>query len=968
VGIVGRAEELTELRAGLARAADGHGSAWLIAGDAGIGKTRVVTELADVARAGGALVLSGRCLDLIGPGVPYFALLDALRSARAEAPGALAWPAERYAPADVDAQSQLFEAVQSMLDDAAAARPVVLIVEDLHWADVSTLDFIRFLCRMIRDRRIMLIATYRDDDLRPGDPLAGVVIELARARDVRVLELAPLDPAGVRALLELRAGRALPGELTDEIAARSAGNPFFAEELLAAGRTGEALPRLLRDALLRRISGTDPTTRELLRLAAAFGRDVPYRVLERLSSLPRAEVAVALRQAVDHGILVPDQASSSYRFRHALLAEAVYGTVLPGEAEQLHERIATALGEDPCLGGDGAGAGELARHWDAAGRPAEALAALARAARDAEAGCGLAEALRHLERAIELWPDVPAAEKVAEMDRPAVLAWAAELADLTGRGHRAAELIRAAVELVDAEADPVRAGLFLERLGGYLLPIGGEGSAAIEACRRAAELVPAQPPTAERARVLTTLANALMLSWRHDESHVVCREVLTTAEAIGDPRPALRARAIMGVDLCYLGQPDWAREQVLAARHTALEWGSRRDIVHTYALVCEVLMVTGRPDEAGRMAMEGLTQARRLGTERSFGALLAGYAAEALLETGEWSTAAELLVEQDRYGTAFWAHYPRLLHAQLAIARGETEAARRHLVAGAHGQRQPTSAARYARVVAELALTEGRPAVAARVGHDALTDPVAGVAAIHRVRLGALGLRGEADGVERSTDGLDAARRRADRLLDLTHRAATEAAAITPDAGAWRATAEAEHARLDPGPGGATEAWRVAAATWDALDRPYPAAYCRWRLVESLFAQAPSRGATPSGEATPGEAVRAAREAHRVAAELGAAPLVREIELLAQRARLDLTGPPPAPRPEPADGLGLTGRESEVLGLLARGYTNRQIAAELTISVKTASVHVSNILRKLGVSRRIDAATIAHRVRRVTVR
>jgi DNA-binding CsgD family transcriptional regulator/tetratricopeptide (TPR) repeat protein len=768
-------------------------------------------------------------------------------------------------------------------------------------------------------------------------------------------------------LLEHRAGRVLPGELTDEIATRSGGNPFFAEELLAAGTTGVALPRLLCDALLRRISRTDPTTQNVLRLAAAFGRDVPYRLLESLAALPRPDLAAALRQAVEHGILVPDQARSTYRFRHALLAEAVYATVLPGEVEQVHERLAQALSENPGLGGDRPVAGELARHWGAAGRPAEELTALVRAARDAEAECGLAEALRHLERAIEVWHDVPAAEKLAEIDLPAVLAWAAELADLTGRGPRAAELVRQAADLVDVESDPVRAGLLLERLGSYLMPSGGDRADALAACRRAADLVPATPPTAERARVLTTLANALMLSWRHAESRAVCEEALITAEVIGDPRPALRARGILGIDLCHLGHPVSAREQVVAARKTALEWGTRRDIVHSHALLCEVLIATGRPSEAARVATDGLAQARQLGTERSFGGLLAGYAAEALLETGDWTTADALLTEQHRYGTAFWAHYPRLVHAQLAIWRGQFDAARRHLAAGADGERHPTSAARYARVMAELALAEGRPDAAAQIVSDALAGPGVGRGPTHRACLGTLGLRAEADRAEQAmaradTSTVDAIRRGTRRLVSQTRRAAAEAATFTADAAAWRAMADAECARLDAH--ASSGRWRTAVAAWERLGRPYPAAYCRWRLVEALFAEGSARSGTPDHEASPGEAMRAARKAHQTACALGATPLAREIELLAQRTRLDLTGPPTTATRDPADVLGLTARESEVLELLTRGFTNRQIAIELTISVKTASVHVSNILRKLGVSRRLEAATIAHRISR----
>jgi DNA-binding CsgD family transcriptional regulator len=700
------------------------------------------------------------------------------------------------------------------------------------------------------------------------------------------------------------------------------------------------------------VSRIDPAGRSVLRVAAAIGRDASYELLATLTALAEPRLTEALRQAVEHGVLVADHEAATYRFRHALLAEAVYATIVPGEREWLHERLAEALTDHSglALTDHGGLDGELARHWHAAGRPVEAFAASLRAAASAEAVFGLVEALQHLERALQLWPAVPDAAAVAGTDLATTLARAAELADLTGRGRRAAELVRRAIGLVDADAEPVRSGLLHERLGSYLLPIG-DSLAALDACRRAADLVPAAPASAERARVLTSLGNALMLSWRHAESLPVCEEALAAAVAIGDPRPALRAQNILGIDLCHLGRPDDARARLLAARRDAFDHGTPRDIAHNHAVLCDVLLLTGAPEESAAFAAEGMACAQQSGVERSFGALLAAYAAEALLETGDWDRADELLAEAHRSGTAFWAHYPRLLHAQLATARGDVAAARDHLAIGAHGQRQPTSAARYARVVAELALWEGRPDDAVAAVEAGLAGSRAGRSPSQRIRLAILGLRGLADRVPLGIAGPD--RSHPDepaRLLRHARRAAAAAACLTAEAAGWRALAEAEFARgerpSDPDP------WRAAVAVWDALARPYPTAYCRWRLAEVLLGR--------PGDS--GEALRAARDAYRVAGTLRAQPLRVELERLAQRSRIDLDGlPDPVRRADRAGALGLTDREGQVLLLLTRGYTNRQIADELTISVKTASVHVSHILRKLGVTRRLDAAAIGHR-------
>lgn len=945
--LVGRSRELERLEAALAGAAAGRGSTVLVAGEAGIGKTRLASEFAERARAGGATVLVGRCIDLVGTGLPYLPLVEALRPLRGSpALGGELRELQRLVPElaepealgdrHPDPQLRLFEEVLTVLERLGAEAPTVLVLEDLHWADASTLDLLAFLARAAPERRLLIVATYRRDELRPAEALH---------RQAVVLELGPLDLGEIEQLL------GAPSDLAEAIYARSEGNPFFAEELLAAAARGEqTLPRVLREALLQRVAGLDVASRSVLRAAAAAGRDVPYGLLAAVVSLPEPELLESLRQAVEHGVLVPDQSARAFRFRHALLAEAVYATLLPGEREELHRRLAGALAAGPELG---AGAAELAHHWAAAGRPAEALAASVRAAKEAEGVAGLAEALAQLERALELWELVPAAEDVAAIDLGAVLAWAAELADLTGRGPRAAELVRRAIDLVDEEAEPRRAGLLYERLGTYLLP-WGDRDGGLAAFGRAVELVPAEPPSAERARVLSALANALMLSWRHADSRAACEEALEVADAIDDDRPALRALSVLAIDLCYLGSPAEALERALEARARARERGAPRDLAHSYVMLCEVLVATGRTSEAAQTALEGLALTRRLGLDRSYGILCAGYAAEAMLETGEWEQAEDVLAAALRSGATYWTHYPQLVRAELAIGRGDAEAAREHLEAGLQGAREPTSAARYARLLAELALLEGRSDDAARAVEEGLRATAASAASHQRTRLCAVGVRAEAEravlaAVRRDEAAVAAARSRARRLVEAARASAGAAQAVSPDGPAWLVLAEAELGRAE----GRTrpERWEAAVAEWDALERPCVAAYCRWRKAEALL-----------GAGSRAEAVAPAREAHRVAERVGARALRRELELLAERARLDLAGLRAAEAHEGGAALGLTAREGEVLQLLARGYTNREIAAELVISVKTASVHVSHILGKLGVSSRLEAAALAHRL------
>jgi DNA-binding CsgD family transcriptional regulator/tetratricopeptide (TPR) repeat protein len=959
---VGRAAELERLEVALEAAGSGRGSVVLVGGEAGIGKTRLAAELADRAHRAGAAVLTGHCIDLVGTGLPYLAILDALRPLRGSPActdlpelSRLAGPGERsnnQPPRDQggpDRQVRLFEEVRVLLDRLAVDAPVVLVLEDLHWADASTLDLLSYLAYGITGSRILIVATYRDDEVRAGDPLPRLVTGLVRAGRAGAVHLGPLAHDELTAVLRDVAERTLPADLTETIVERSGGSPFFAEELLSAATRGEGtLPPLLRDTLLHRVAPLGADVRVVLRVAAAARRDVPYGLLAAVVPLAEHQLRDVLRQAVEHRILVADQTAGTFRFRHALLAEAMYATLIPGEREDLHARLAHALGEHR------ASAGELAPHWTAAGRPIEALAASMRAARDAEAVSGRTEALAHLETALALWPVVPEADEQAGMDLSAVLTWAAELAYLTGNGPRAAAHTRRALELLDERDEPVGAAVLYERLGTYLLPTGDRDN-ALAAFARAVDLVPTEPPSEHRVRVLAAHGNALMVATRYAESQLACEEAIAVAATVADLPPPVRALDVRALSLCYLGHTDEALTLLGQACQREHDTGEPPDLVRPYVFLSDALNLVGRLPDAARVARDGLALARRLGTERGIGNVLASNAAEALLGMGDWAGADDVLTTVLRWSGFSWRKHPHRWLAQLAIGRGDFDAARGHLDAGAPAEREPATTPFYHCLAAELALWEGRPTDAAAAVDDGRQVATSPDPTRFRSHLCALGVRAQAErarlaAVRSAATIVDDARRQARRLLDEAQDSVREAAVVSPDAAAWIAVAEAEHSRVE----GRAEPdlWLAALNAWDRLNRPYPTAYCRWRYVEALL----SNGSPTAAALTP------AREAYRIALKLGARPLRRELELLAQRARLDLAGLQPARSPDPYPGLGLSPREQQVLGLLAHGYTNRQIATQLTISAKTASVHVSHILDKLGVSHRIDAAEIAQKL------
>ncbi|HSK35478.1 MAG TPA: AAA family ATPase, partial [Actinomycetota bacterium] len=395
---VGRTQELARLAAAGDRAAGGTPTAVLIGGEAGVGKTRLVGEVVAGARAAGATVLAGGCVELGGEGVPFAPLIEALRGfvrdldepglarlapgqARAElarllpelgppgGPGAGERPAFGGDPGPWSEQGRLFELLLGLLERLGAERPAVLVVEDLHWADRSTRDLLAFLVRNLRHGRLLLVLTYRSDELHRRHPLRPFLAELDRGRRVERLELARFGPAEVAAQLAGIQGAPVPAELAERIHARSGGNAFFVEELAAvAGTGGHAdgeLPPSLRDTLLARVELLAEPAQQVLRVAAAAGARVEHELLAEVAGLPEAELLAALREAVSAQVLLADAADGTYGFRHALVKEAVYTELLPGERTRLHARFAAALAARDTAGDPGPAA-ELAWHWYAA--------------------------------------------------------------------------------------------------------------------------------------------------------------------------------------------------------------------------------------------------------------------------------------------------------------------------------------------------------------------------------------------------------------------------------------------------------------------------------------------------------------------------------------------------------------------------------------------------------------------------
>jgi DNA-binding CsgD family transcriptional regulator/tetratricopeptide (TPR) repeat protein len=988
--MVGREGEFATLARLLDETATGHAAAVLVAGEAGIGKTRLVSEFAAEARSRGSRVVAGGCMEL-GDGVlPYAPLVEALRAlargvdpaalpeligtARAElrrlVPDVIAPPAGDVTGDSTgdgigggSSQGRLFELVLDVLARASENDPLVLVFEDLHWADRATRDLVRYVVHNLDSAgRLLFVGTYRSDELHRRHPLLPLLAELERDGRVERVGLDRLNRAETATLLFQILSEGPGDDLVSAIHDRSEGNPFFAEELLAARAT--KLPDTLRDVLVARLAALGAPAQRLVPIVAAAGRPVSHGLLAQVVRLAEPALLTALRDAVDRGVLVVDTELERYRFRHALLAEAAYAELLPGERTRTHQSYAAALTGRPDLRdrSPAGAAAELAHHLDLAGDRGAALPARVEAGRAAEGVYAYGEALRQYERALSLWEQVDDAE--ARTGRPVdwVFSQAAEAAIYHGETARGLALAQGAVDHIDAHAQPARAAMATARLARFW-KLNGDSGRAIEIGFRAVRLVPADPPTAARSEALGTVGFELAVIGRFDEAVRLCREAVQVAKAANARTQEGRALMALGVALTGLGDFDAGVDYLRAAERIATETGDRETQDRIANNLVWPLHIVGRLDEAFETARRGVDVARRAGSIGWASIQVNGAFCALLL--GRWDEAHALLKEViDLPRLGIWGIVSRLVGSELAVARGAFDEAEA-LLDDAHALyptvRAPGGGAPH-EMMARLALWRGLADESTRLIHEAieaLPEPVANIDVRELCWLGlwAAADRAQNAAARKEATALAQARTDADELIALfrRHRAHIGQVARTPDAhlAADAAQAEAEYGRAvgtaEP------EDWASAAGAWDALAHPYEAACARWREAEAML----------SAKVSHGRAEVPLRAAYATAVQLGAAPLSRELASLARRARIDLESesPPATPVvPLPADIHGLTSREREVLKLLAGGATDRQIAATLFITEKTANTHVANIRGKLGAANRVEAATIAHRL------
>ncbi len=994
--LVGREPEAARLARVLSDLLEHRARVVVISGEAGIGKSRLIDE--SLSRAAPEVrALRGECLAL-GSRIPYLPFAELLRDLVRQVPQAglartvgsarheLARLLPELAPAgsgraddggppgtagELD-RLRLYEAFLQVAERVAAEQPTVFVIEDVQWIDSASLELLSFLAHALRQRnQAAVFISVRTEDLRADDPVMALLADLGRDASAQRIELAPLSADATERLVA-----AMAGESARDDAARihtlSDGNPLFVEELIAsdlAMADDPSVPPKLRDLLTARLSRVTPDVLAVLRVAAAAGRTVDERLLVAASGLSHDQVRRAIRVAADERLLTSAIDRPGYRFRHEILRAIVASQLLPDEAPRVHAAYARALAEGP----DAAGrAAEIAGHWDAAGQADEAFAAHLAAGRLALETYAFEEARGHWQRALELWDHIDDVATMTALPRTALLAAAASSAAKAGDLRSAIDTTRTLLAQ-PAGLDAETIELARSSLRWYLWESGDIAGALAEA---EAVVGMAELVGRWRANALAHMAGLLLYLRRTAEAARVAREALEAASAADATEERILAEGVLGWCLLLEGDVEAGLAAIRRSLGAAEEAEGRRlagrylvGSVLAHAQLATALELVGRFDEVILAARAGHLVAARQGVGRTHGSLLQASAARSLYQLGRWQEAAQLVEGALRDGAVGAGRLALLaVRARLEVGRGEDERAASTLADTERldDETVPLDVRRWLSAAhAEAALWRGDPmsaltrlALLAGSEDDGTTSRPGARPAVLDASIPcllALGARACADIALRERASGEAggfASLAAGQVGDSLARVRRQRALATAWAGDL-AIARAELTRAETDLAERQRRWRTALDL--VRSRPYAAAYAAWRLAEATLARRDGRV----------DAVPVIEQGLQLARDLGAARLTAEVLELAQRARLTVessgsvaglvVSAPPGRRP-----FGLTARESEVLALVAAGLSNQEIADRLFISPKTASVHISNIYDKLGVTSRVAAAGLAH--------
>ena len=946
VQLIGREVESRQLYDALMLANAGRPQVVLVAGDAGIGKTTLVADVEQRAGDLGFATARGQCLDIRAE-IPLAPGIAAVRTLLTELERIEDRPHARRIQHVLDPQSPRVEDVR-LLDDlrlafleAATHGPVLITFEDLHWADSSTQDLVTALARTASGR-MLLALTFRQDELHRRHPLRTALAELRRLESARTVDLAPLDRDHVALLIAGRTGSSPSRETLSSMVERSEGNPLYVEELLAAesvlGPSG--IPEHLADLLRARVDRLSNDTRRLLRSASVDGTRLDVELLVQITDGSRESVEASLREALDANVL--RKRADHLEFRHGLIREAVYDDLLPDELTRMHASVAAVLElridarANPSL----LDLSRAAFHWRAAHDVPHALAASIRAGR-AATRFGTAEGVHHLEYALAVWDQVPDAQTLTGLPREELMLILVEAIKGQNDVPRWHALVHEAVRSVGPDTDPLLASRIYGALARCWL-FSDDSIGRAESVQLALELA-GDRPSEERAHALAAKAEFLSENDRFVESLEWARQAIEVARTVGCTEALIPAMSVSALDHAMLGGLDEAIRSRTEVELMAREAGFLGEAMWEGMLLADQLTISGDIEGGVTRAEDLLEEGRSLGlSERA--AQCGGVVLQVRVWQGRFDEAQALWDELVAMDVTM--QYATWLRAPLLLARGDGEGAKPCVLSDMEFE-------------ADLQGTPNDSDIEMRTSLFCMLGDWDRAVQIAESFL--IELQGSDSPLRHASAAYSAY-----RTLSLARDARVE----TPSSLASLAHLSVRRARE-----GCSESWRpsyygvqlLVAEAYEArlagrsgIDGlryavdlsgrfgSFLALEPRVLLAEDLLAH----GARDEGRE---RLVKVWTDAH----EMGARDHERRARVIATRRRVSL----PAEAVDEGPLSRLTRREREVLDLLADGATNRAIAEALFISEKTASVHVSKVLSKLGVPNRGAAAAVAHRYR-----
>ncbi|WP_449373108.1 helix-turn-helix transcriptional regulator [Arthrobacter psychrolactophilus] len=958
VGIVGRAKELAALKSFLDAAVAGTAGTLVVSGDAGVGKTALVQH-ACLAAGSTPWIFAGAALPLSTMTVPFLALRTAFRNAP-RIPGVTHPTSTFFGHAYPDVPV----IINDWLNELCLNRPVVLVIDDLHWADLSTLDVLMYLIAGPAGRRLALIATLRSGEPGEGNRLRSWLADIRRLPRVDWMALGPLDRIDTGAQLANLKGVPPHQSLVEEVFTHTAGNAYL-NRLVTASVSPDArqlprqLPADLKSAVLRSWLTLSPEAQQLTQVMAVGGSPISA---QRLSTLLPA-VYPNMKQATEPlpllhecqvaGILDGDPDATLWWFHHPMIAEALVQDLDGDDRSRWHSAFARDYEErmEAAPTADFQQLAAIADHHHAAGHAEDAFHWALRASSAAGKVGGSAEMLRLLRRALKLHRSVPDAHESLEELWSQLRAAAEE----TGSMEDELEAIEALLVGLDGASRPLdESELLVRRM--ILRFSTGKAFLNVNDAGQAVKLAAVEPASWQHALALAELAHAGL--WHDDPVAAACsRQALTVAAATGNPRALSYALTVNAMAAVF---EDRAAEGIVFARRGLAAAVHARDF---WAFVHATMWLANATDCWASLAFAELMRAGRqqlddLGAPHTYLAKLAANEAGSFLAVGRWRECALALRLALGTDPGVMADVDtRLVAARLAAWQGRQAEAEAHL-----GRAEELFAISEAflnlsfdAVRAEVHLAAGNPEAAyAAAWHGACTEGAPPTMCEWLVPWAARSL---ADLIRLAQDAGNPTVDLQARLQDLVARfpevfsdGGFNSPLYKEQVAAFNAlyAAEVGRAKAEPNNAGA---WTATADAFHEVSFLWEESYSCWRAAESLLLHGHSHQA---------RAATMLRRGLQLAEELQALPLQSQLQELAARARINTSDPEAAAKNGFAELPGLTPREREILGYVVAGRSYDDIARALVISEKTVSTHISNMLRKTGAANRLDLARMTN--------